>query len=428
VKRWRACVILAIGLLGFGIYAYPGQMSFDSVWQLSEARAGVYTDWHPPAMAVLWHVLDHMLSGPFLMLVLQTVAFVAGCMMLLQRYLGRTLAAAGAIACLWFPPVAVTFAVVWKDCQMVGYLALGTAWILSERRGVRLGGLAMLTLASAMRHNAFTMTLPIIVMLWQWSPQPRVRRYAIAFAVWIAVTLVAMLANAALTDKKMHPWHGSLAMYDTIGTLRFSGETSDAVLRDELAGAPLDQSEDLAVRIREAYAPALGVFRIINDKLMHQPTTDAERDGMANAFRRVVLGHPGAYLWHRWRTFHQLLGLQPTLPNYVWIGVDETLPTATPASPNRIQDALQGGGLAIGQTWVMRPWIYALVLLVLVPLCIRARQRLPLVLVASALISELALFFLAPTPDFRYSLWLVPCVLMTVMMLVAQRVTKTPTA
>jgi len=42
-------------------------------------------------------------------------------------------------------------------------------------------------------------------------------------------------------------------------------------------------------------------------------------------------------------------------------------------------------------------------------------------LVASSLLSEAALFFLSPTPDFRYSIWLVFSCTVVVVMLFAQR-------
>lgn len=42
--------MLAAAWLVLFIYAYPGQMSIDSFDQLAEARAGVLTDSHPPAL------------------------------------------------------------------------------------------------------------------------------------------------------------------------------------------------------------------------------------------------------------------------------------------------------------------------------------------------------------------------------------------
>jgi len=70
--------ILLVGGLVFLAYAYPGLMTLDSVDQLTEARAGFYTDAHPPAMAVLWGVLDRIISGGFPILPVQGGTVPAG--------------------------------------------------------------------------------------------------------------------------------------------------------------------------------------------------------------------------------------------------------------------------------------------------------------------------------------------------------------
>ncbi|MEO8552934.1 MAG: hypothetical protein ABI678_23320 [Kofleriaceae bacterium] len=421
-ERWRAVAILAVGMLGLALYAYPGFMSFDSGWQLHEARTGVYTDWHPPAMAALWRLVEHVIEGPFGMWLLQCAAFVVGVALLARHVLDRTAAACAGVACLWFPPIAVNLAVVWKDCQMVGYLALGAGLLLRRGWGAKLAGLAVLTLASAMRHNAPTMTLPIVVMLFEWRPTTRLRRYALATAAWLAITIVALGANLALTDQAAHPWHGSLALLDVAGTLRFSND-SDGELRDELAGAPFDQTEDLAHKIRAAYSPAFGIFKMVDLHLLHQPRTAAERAGIASAWRRIVAGHPRAYLWHRWRMFRETLGFGTHL-NWVWYGVDTGISEAVPFHPTRLQQLFGDAALRMARTWVMAPWLYALAMIVLGVIAVRTRDRLALALAASALTSELALFFLAPTPDFRYSLWLVACVPVVAILMVGRRLSE----
>ena len=42
---------------------WPGQMSYDSVAQLAEARAGFYHSWHPPVMAWLMGLFDSLIAG-----------------------------------------------------------------------------------------------------------------------------------------------------------------------------------------------------------------------------------------------------------------------------------------------------------------------------------------------------------------------------
>src|SRR5689334_4412165 len=85
LRALRPSVILALGWSLFAAYAYPGLMSMDSFDQLEEARAGFFTDSHPPAMAALWSIVDRLLPGPFGMLLLQSIPFVIGLYLILCR-------------------------------------------------------------------------------------------------------------------------------------------------------------------------------------------------------------------------------------------------------------------------------------------------------------------------------------------------------
>ncbi len=67
--------ILIAGWLVFCLYCYPGLMTKDSFDQLAEARSGFFLDDHPPVMAALWSITDHIVSGPFGMLVVRASRF-----------------------------------------------------------------------------------------------------------------------------------------------------------------------------------------------------------------------------------------------------------------------------------------------------------------------------------------------------------------
>src|SRR5213075_2476892 len=130
--------ILGLGWLVMMLYAYPGYMSFDSIWQLSEARSGVLGDAHPPAMSALWGAIDSVIPGPFGMLVIQTVCFLCGAYLVLRRVMAPRAAAVCACVLMLLPPVAAVMGVIWKDGQMAGYLLVGLGLVASPRRGVRL--------------------------------------------------------------------------------------------------------------------------------------------------------------------------------------------------------------------------------------------------------------------------------------------------
>jgi hypothetical protein len=417
-RRVPPAALLALGWLVELVYAFPGYGSFDSEFQLGEARAGVYSDWHPPAMAVLWHYLDHVVAGPLGMLVVQTASFLAGAYLVLRRHLAPRLAAVVAGLVLWFPPVGSTMAVIWKDSQMAGFAVLGAGLLLSERRTVRLAGLASLLAASLMRHNGFTVTFAIIVIGFAWSPALRsVWRYAIAVATWLAITAAASLVSAALTDVESHPWHETLALFDLTGTLRFAPPLSDAELRPILDGVPVVVSRDLQAKAIEVYSPIDAHFKVIDGGFLATPATPDQRAAVARAWQSLVRGYPGAYLWHRTLAFRELLRLSDRPPELlVQTFRNDASPLQLPAlaGAQRFERRLAHRLLP---TLLFRPWIYVALLLVLSPLWIRDRTMLGLA--ASGLTSEAALFFASPTPDFRYSLWLVVTALLVTPMAIA---------
>lgn len=405
------------------LYAYPGFMSFDSVVQLREARAGHYTDWHPPVMAWLWHVIEHMPGpAPLGMLLLQSGLLLVGTYALVRHVAGPMASACAAVAILLFPPIATTMAVIWKDSLMVGAVVAGTALVLSASRRRRVAGLALFALAAAVRYNGLTVTMVPVIALFRWSDTSAGwRRYAIASGVWLATVAVALVANKALTDEVTHPWHSSIAMFDIVGTLRFAPALSDAELAETLQGTPLVATHDLQQAAREAYDPEAGVFRIV-ETFMKQPTTADERAAIARAWERLVVAHPVAYLRHRWRVFRRVLVLQPTVHPWIWVGIDLVGDDLLELSPPRFQRSLMNAALRFATSWFMRVYIYGALVLAAFGLALWRRDRLVLAITTSAIISELALLVLAPTEDFRYSLWLVVAALLAAFLLAAQLV------
>jgi hypothetical protein len=80
-RRLTALKLCIICLAGFALSVtinHPGFMSYDSVQQLLEARAGVYSDVHPRLIALMWHFTDKIIPGPFGMLLLETALIWCG--------------------------------------------------------------------------------------------------------------------------------------------------------------------------------------------------------------------------------------------------------------------------------------------------------------------------------------------------------------
>lgn len=437
--------ILVIGWLAMMLYAYPGYMSFDSIWQLTEARSGQLGDAHPPMMSALWGAVDRVIAGPFGMLVIQTTGFLAGAHLVLGRMMSARAAAVCACVLLLLPPVAAVMGVIWKDGQMAAALLLGIGLVMSPRRWVRLVALGCFLIATAMRHNALAMTFPLIVLLFTWSPSHRWwARYPIAVVAWVGVTFGAQTLNGALVSSTMrsHLWHDALALYDIVGTLRYADPISDDELRVIFEGVPLIPKENIQEATRRSYRPedvkerarlAFGAGRYVPQlwtttyHFIDVPTNMDQRAAVARAWKKLIPAHFGAYLTYRWHVFAELIQIEDEpIPGaaYVWF-VDVINPIVAmqraehSAAAGGIQDVLRDAMVWLGSSWLFRPWIYIALSLVLLGLAIRDRAMLALI--GSGLCSEAVLFILAPTIDYRYSFWLVTTTLLALMIVIARR-------
>lgn len=415
--------ILIAAWLGVVLYAYPGYMSADSVLQLVQARTGHFGLGHPALMGVVWAICDTIVSGPFGMLVLQVTCFVAGTYLLLRHAMSERTAAWVTLAICWFPPVLAVLAVIWKDTQMTAYLVLGIALLTSPRRGVRLGGLALLSLATAMRYNALAITVVPVVLLFVWNPGHRwYVRYPLAIVAWVVITITPAVVNDALVSDRVYLWHDSVALFDLTGTLRYAPDLPDAELTAALAGTPLHVTSDIQAAARATppgpralsygtgtYVPALWATTF---SVFDRPTTMDQRAAITAAWKRVVLGDVGAYLMYRWHVFREVIhfGDSP-MPSAVYASFTDSLDRAGSAArighnavSSHLQRWLHRAFAWIASSWLFRPWLYLALSLILLPLC---RNRLVLALLLSGIANEAAMFVLAPTVDYRYSIWLV---------------------
>jgi len=433
VRALSPRAILVIGWLGFLLYAYPGYMSFDSIFQLRESRSGYLIDGHPPFMAVLWRGLEMFIAGPAGMLFVQSAAFLVGTFLILRTVMSPRAAAIAASLVTWFPPIASVMAVIWKDSQMTGFLLLGFGLIIQGRRRDHLLGILALLAATLMRHNALVITGPLIAIGLVWNPKYGfVKRHAIAVAVWVVITLSAQVISGALTDEEQHIWHTSLALCDMTATLRFTSATiSDEELAREAPGVEfwLDHVQERA-RTEDLSDDFVGNLWHLTYRLIALPNTEADRQAVSRAWKKIVLGHLDGYIAYRLEISRRLLGLgdEPVRsPVYNWFtDIQDPFFSASvidhDATGSHVQDLMREEIHVLGVTPMFSVIVYAALTLLLIPFAFIDRRIVALI--ASAVTSELILFIIAPTTDWRYSYWLVVAVVISTIMLVARRMRR----
>lgn len=428
LRRWKTLsprAILVLGFTLFLIYAFPGYMSTDSANQLVEARTGHFSDGHPPLMAAEWWLLDRIVSGPLLMLLLQGTLFLGGLYYLLRHTVSPRTAAWTAVGIFLYPPVLTTMAVIWKDSQMAAYLVAGTAALLQPRLRVRLGGLGLLVLAAASRHNGFAAALPLAFFLFEWRSGIRwSKRILMSLAIVVVVGLAGFAVTRVLTKT-----HVTLTTVypDIVGMIACTDDRSDDELLRVLEGTPLIYHTNIQARARKLHTMN-GAFLIVegDDAMFRNARSPEEWEALYRVRKDLFDADPMSYVIAHWHSFSALLGLDDVdLRAPVWnLFMEE--------ADNVIVGLQHSAGHSFGQQWlgrafywlaeetpIFRPYVYAYVALLLLALC--CRDRLTAGLLTSGLLYELSFFPVGVNPDYRYSHWMVTATCIAAVILFIQR-------
>ena len=412
MARVKPIAILAAAWALFVAYAWPGIMTWDSINQLIQARNHQLTTWHPPMMAWLWGLLDHIVAGPLLMLLLQTALLAIGLYALFRHYWSPMKASIVASCVFLFPPVFAPMSAIWKDSLMAGCLLCGVAGLIATRPLARTGGWIALFAAAALRHNAPILILPLTAML---VPYARGwRRIAIGTGLGLALCGAASLTNRVLADVDDHPFANMLALPDLAGLLARAPDIDDATARELLDGAPLRLETGIQARARQIKPERTGWVAVTEDKppLFALATSNDDASGATAAWWRTLTTYPSAYLAYRVHVFLGTIGWSSRGSPFVTANEERARDIGYVGEVrdySAFQLTIADGLHAISGWIIFWPVLYLVLGIGLVVLC--WRDMVIRALVGGALAYEATLFFVSPGGhDYRYSHWMIVCV------------------
>jgi hypothetical protein len=445
-------------------------MSWDSVDQLIEARNGVYSDWHPPFMALLWHFTDRIIQGPLGMLLLITGLIWLGTFLVTLNWFNddRKFTVLSLVPALtvFYPPLFGISGAIWKDNLMWAFLivTIGIAGALEPvtptRRWRTYANLAiiasLLLMAMLVRHNAGFAAVPIMTLaiLRSIRKSSSAYRFAVSGAIGLLVCVLLQFCAGAtteyLTTFKTNPW-ASLAIFDVGGIIyrmadhqqqqtfyhqlpaRLQGAASvDRLLEtydpgDWCAATFGSLGELLALRTGADAATNAGLtkkepaFHCVMDPDPWAPPnnafdvyclelTEQENRSLLQLWSTLVIHYPLAWLSHRFSVFHGLIG--PNQYDIVYMDqhpVDWAAIYGEPTpQPTRLQVNVKS--LLVHLRPIFTPWIYLALATVVIGACLVSltEERLYIVLIAaSGLAHEGGLFLVSPSADYRYSHYMV---------------------
>jgi len=416
-------VLLCILFFFINVFAcYPGFVSPDTIDQYNQALTGVYDDWHPPIMALLWRCFTFVAKGTGPMLLFQLALLWTACAVLMSCFRNNLVKLLVVFFCC--SPVVQNFAgYIVKDVHMAFSWLLATAMII---KAVALDRklskpqvaiiLLLLLYGTWVRINALPGVLPLIYLLvrQQFPLRKEWKKIMISMVTcFMMLLLISGIQDKIIRPEKTHP-EIKLFLQDLSGIYT---HTNQQVFPRFLLEEP---SFDTAY-IRTHFTTA--TFDDIWERNM--VVNDDSAGVLKDYWETAVKRNFPLYLKNRYDGFLYFLRIKHR-PNvdltYYWYFV----------TPNNFQrsvrrnlllDTMENTIRLQANFIYMKPWFWLLLNVLLIPLAFalkRNNMRIPfLMLLLSSLCYLLPQFFIYQIDtDFRYFYWnCVACSLAMILLL-----------
>jgi hypothetical protein len=423
-------LLVAVALLIWRIF-FPALMSADSFAQFRQAWDGAYTDWHPPLMAIVLHLLFRLGHGIGAITCVQCVAGMLGLRALVLAWLAaffgpevpprRVEGIAVAVALFLVLPLSplpfylVTF---WKDSwatvlllwtcavalRLVAASSASAAAEAEWRTGLRVVALVLLSaLLGMVRHNAIVV-LPVAGLVLATALWRRSRTLAVALAV--APLLVCVVGDRAIQEiYRVRPVH--------LERLLMAFDLAGVCALDEKACAELPYTRshldlgDLG-ELRERYVPG-DVGRFFARGLPVLDGAEARPDPLRVEYLGALRRFPGLLARVKVEAFAPLIDPQgsrlliyPQLDgNEFGLRLNSRFATVRAALTRATLWAGEKNALLRPVSGLHLVWLVANVLWIVILPAFPRRRTLALVLLMP-LAFYLSYLLAAPEPDYRF--------------------------
>jgi hypothetical protein len=419
----EVCLALILNFL-IALAVWPGFMSFDSLYALSELKHGVTSSAYPPMVSYMWYLPDLLIPGPGGMLLLQNgILLVAIALVFVCFRVSVTLSLGFLILFVATPIILGPMLVVWKDIGMSAFLAMSVALIAyaSRRNSVMLLCLAFICLVvgGSYRLNAFPALFPLglaalLVLREIWPKKPG--RYTLpavyAGGTIIALVLIVTTLSFRLPDLKPLPTtfnSGTTQLFDILGT---SVCLQKNLVPEEFFLRPF--SIDELSRVYKPQHAQMSYGDGNADFLQYQGFVKVP--DLGQRWRQIVLVHPLCYLQHRLQVMSYLLGANrepvfslthPAIdPNDFGIKMQPT-----PLTDRVVQYVLGAAQPVWGVSNVLaRGWVWGAVAAISSMWLLARRRpirRFAVLIYLSGIFYLAGAFFVLPAADARYAHWFV---------------------
>ncbi|HZZ70073.1 MAG TPA: hypothetical protein VFE18_18020 [Phenylobacterium sp.] len=292
----------------------PGQMSFDSVVSLVEARTDVRQTWAPAVSSWVLKPFDHLVAGTGLY-VAASSALLFFSLMSLTRVRPRATWAAVVLGVLVIltPQVLIYQGIVWRDVlfanlSIAGFILLAHAaqgWSTRPRALPLAGALLCLALAALARQNGLILAVAAAAVL-AWTARAGGWRGSLAWGLgaFAAVVILALglnhIAQPAQTPPALKTNLGMqiLEHYDIVGAKAHHPKLKlkEIAKADPKAAAVIEERGP-------SFYDAARVDSLDSDTDVRRSLWHVPYPAMDAQWRRIIVHYPAAYVLQRLDVF-----------------------------------------------------------------------------------------------------------------------------
>lgn len=401
---------------------YPGYMSSDSIDQFAQGRTGIFNEHHPPVMSFLLGRFDRLIPGPAGMLIFHNVLFWSGLAMLASTLFGHSYAA-------WFltwgigfsPPVTALLSTIWKDVGMGSALVLSTAFFVAAKKAVPTTGMRAklywtLAVAGAfyavtMRHNALPAVLPLLVFgafaflsanLKCLLRIKLVTSLIMGLCITAGMIFVSGRINLILTNGRRVHLIQEILLHDLVV---LSVQTNSVLFSDYRNSSNPPLTTDYLRQLYYPISTAPMFWGDRNVKRLPYDIDDRHLKPLMKDWWCAVRAHPRMYLEHRWIVFRAFLGSSVDFQPF-FSGIDPN-PFGLAVHRSSLNRRVMRSLSMLQNTFLFKTWLYLFIAPIVLIVAIVQDKNVAVVaaLATSAVLNLLQYFFVAVSPEFRYSWW-----------------------
>lgn len=421
-KNNKVFLILSIiGFLANFITYYPGFLSPDGIDQFTQALNNSYSDWHPPIMSGLWHVLLIFYYGPQCMLFFQLILLWTSFYFLLMLFKSNYRNLFWLVLIFIAAPFVQNFAGnIWKDVHMAFSWFLATSIMLmaffDNRKMHTYEAIVCILLLSYgcwVRINALPGLIPLLylwVMLLKTTRSPKkyfVMRLSMK-ACFISILIVLSQIAITKTILKPHKSYGEykLFMHDLSGIYV---ETNKLCFPDFIKNYP--RFDTAYIKQNYRYSTFDNIWWNNDHKYILPAVNDTSIKELRNYWLRTIADNPLVYLKNRTRGYLAFLRIttngSPLYTMYPYIHPNSY---GLIRKSNFLSKTIIPLLNAQSDTFYMKPWFWLLfnILIFFAAFIKRLKFIKPIILILS--LSSLfyvgfEFFVFQVETDFRYFYW-----------------------